>query len=86
MIERSEASGVSSTIVSNGTIRPSTPEGDDYYGLALGTNGTAAESRRECAVNGRPLQWVRHNGRIAVGPTLRGAGHDLSWKNPWEAL
>jgi hypothetical protein len=54
------------------TIRPIDADGDRYFGLEPGTNGTAAESRRgTVAPRGVNVTWQRHDGRPAVGLTLR---------------
>jgi len=45
-------------------LRPVDPAGDAFYGLEPGTNGTAAECRRQ-AFPART--WVRHDGREARG-------------------
>lgn len=67
------------------TIRPATPDGDTYFGLAVGTNGTAAMTRRALAepANSGPYTWVRYSGRPAVGATLIPTGRD-TWSNPWD--
>jgi len=54
------------------TIRPDHPRGDDVFGLALGTNGTAAQCRRqlvEASQNAEGFTWVRCNGEPATGVT-----------------
>lgn len=63
--------------VSGNVISPRTPEGDDYFGLSMGTNGTAAISRRATAelvitanTGVRGFEWVRANGGAPVGITL----------------
>lgn len=69
-------------------LKPETPEGDAFFGLVVGTNGTAAMSRRECVeaqiTTATPIEWARHDGRPAVGVTLvpssRGDRFD---PNPW---
>lgn len=48
------------------TIRPLSAEGDEFFGLSPGSNGTAATTRRAC-VEGPGFSWVRFNGRPAVG-------------------
>lgn len=56
------------------TIRPLDAAGDRYFGLEVGTNGTAAETRRlAVAPAGVRVTWLRHDGRPAVGLTLRPA-------------
>ncbi len=47
-------------------VRPALPEGDTYFGLQPGTNGTAAMSRREAAAPAG-FRWVRSNGLPATG-------------------
>jgi hypothetical protein len=71
------------------TVRPAVPEGDDYFGLSIGTNGTAAACRRAVVeavqqiVNGR-LTWLRSNGQSATGLTLvPSARSDAYEANPW---
>lgn len=61
------------TIVRGSTIRPMTPDGDDYFGLTTGTNGTAAIARR-ALVKTDGLTWVKSNGKPAVGIYLAGSG------------
>jgi hypothetical protein len=68
------------------TIRPLDAEGDRHFGLEPGTNGTAAECRREAvAPRGIGVTWLRHNGRPAVGLTLRPSTRtaDDGFVNPW---
>lgn len=67
------------------TVQPTHPEGDDYYGLAPGTNGTAAQTRRALAVSSTSItyRWVRYSGAPAVGVTLVPSGEDV-WQNPWD--
>lgn len=78
------------------TLRPVDAEGDDYFGLSIGTNGTAAVARRAiaeiaaCGVSRADRQfvfvWVRSNGRPATGMTLVPNAHsDLSYVSPWGA-
>lgn len=65
------------------TIRPSSVDADDYFGLALGTNGTAAICRR-ALVEPKGYRWLRARGAIALGvtlvPTARSEHH---YVNPW---
>jgi hypothetical protein len=67
-------------------LRPETPEGDEFFGLAAGTNGTAAAMRRRVIESSitttAMLVWERHNGRAAVGVTLVPSGKDPN-ANPW---
>lgn len=75
------------------TIRPESPDGDDFYGLAMGTNGTAATVRRELAVEAlKPctpsahverLTWVRSDGRGPIGLWLVPNGRSHEFENPW---
>lgn len=69
------------------TLRPATPEGDDYYGLAVGTNGTRAAQRRaeEESATGLPgpFTWVRHDGGHAIGTLLVPSG-EAKFMNPWD--
>lgn len=52
----------------DGVARPLHPEGDAFFGLEMGTNGTAAEARRACVRDAQ--SWKRSNHRPAVGVTL----------------
>lgn len=63
------------------TIRPATPEGDRFFGLESGTNGTGAEMRRMGVPAG--LQWVRHDGKPATGLLLQPTGRSEG-VNPWD--
>lgn len=54
-------------LTSSGTLRPATPEGDAFFGLEMGTNGTAASARREAFGAG---PWERFDGSPATGLTL----------------
>lgn len=76
------------SVVTHGTtMRPSSPEGDAYYGLISGTNGTRAAQRRlesESATGTPgPFRWVRHGGGHAIGTLLVPTGED-SFVNPWD--
>lgn len=56
-------------------LQPATPEGDDFYGLNMGTNGTAAAARRAVAqakINAscEVVEWARSNGAPAFGLQL----------------
>ena len=66
-----------------GTIRPVNYEGDEFYGLAWGTNGTAATMRRTCAEGPHTLTWLRHDGSRAVGLRLEPASEEKPFVNPW---
>jgi hypothetical protein len=49
------------------TLRPVTDIGEEYFGVAPLTNGTAAACRRECVGLGLPgFQWVRRNRSAAI--------------------
>ncbi len=48
------------------TIRATTDEADDYFGLSPMTNGTAATCRRTL-VQPEGFRWVRSCGRPATG-------------------
>lgn len=63
------------------TVRPVTPEGDRFYGLESGTNGTGAEMRRLNVPAG--LEWRRHDGKPATGLYLRPTGNSEG-VNPWD--
>ena len=68
------------------TIQPQDPTGDDLFGLAPGTNGTAAATRRALIEASHApivealgsLTWERHNGRPATGLQTRPS--DRSWR------
>jgi hypothetical protein len=69
------------------TIRPIEPAGDEFYGLAMGTNGTGATCRRQLIEGKHPgYHWQRHDATRAAGinyvpPTRRS---DADWVNPWD--
>lgn len=64
------------------TVQPNSSEADDYYGLALGSNGTAAQGRRASAPEG--YTWLRADGAPAYGITLTpSANSDTEFVNPW---
>lgn len=81
------------------TLRPETPDGDDYFGLSWGTNGTAAASRRRLAeptlsaardwglslsVDRLTIRWVRFSGAPATGlNTIPTNRSDVTFSNPW---
>lgn len=67
-------------VIVGNTIRPTTREGDAFFGLELGTNGTGPAGRRALHP---PLRWERHDGRPATGLTLTPSGSD-AWLNPWD--
>lgn len=64
------------------TVRPLDAEGDEHFGLAIGTNGTGPAMRRKSAPEG--FTWLRHDGRPATGIYLQGSGFSLTWRNPWD--
>lgn len=66
-------------VIVGNTIRPTSREGDVFYGLEVGTNGTGPAGRRALLP---ALQWTRHDGRPATGLYLTPSGFD-SWLNPW---
>lgn len=70
-------------VIENETIRPATPEGDAFYGLEMGTNGTGAITRR-LLVGPPGARWLRHNGRHAIGPTLIPTTRSNFASNPWD--
>lgn len=49
------------------TIRPADRDGDRYFGLEPGSNGTAATCRR-ALVQPLGFRWLRSSGRAATGP------------------
>lgn len=63
------------------TVRPADAQGDEFFGLKPGHNGTAATCRRELAAP-EGYAWVRHNGRPAIGLTTIPSGIDDA-VNPW---
>lgn len=62
-------------------VRPNHADADDYYGLALGTNGTAATARRETAAPAG-YTWRRHDGAQPTSLRLRPA-RESAFVNPW---
>lgn len=71
------------------TVRPAHLEGDDFYGLSLGSNGTAKTCRRALVevtlqVNGLSVtaEWRQSNGKPATGLTLVPTNHE-TWVSPW---
>lgn len=58
------------------TIRPADAEGDAYYGLGPGTNGTAAMTRR-AGVAQPGFTWVRANGSHATGIQYVATGEEF---------
>lgn len=69
--------------IATGTIRPIDAEGDEFYGLAWGTNGTAATMRRTCAEGPHRLTWVRHDGQRARSLNLKPTNEEKPFVNPW---
>lgn len=78
------------------TIRPTSPEGDEFFGLAGGTNGTAAITRREVAERAAiknafgfydpkcpRLTWLRFNGKPATGLQLVPGDASEIDADPW---
>lgn len=68
------------------TVRPLTPEGDEWFGLTMGSNGSAALMRRAGAPAG--YTWTRHNGRHAHGLNLQAHAHadTDTTPNPWDGV
>lgn len=66
------------------SIRPTTAAGDVWFGLASGTNGTAATVRRALADVPPGYRWELHDGRRAAGLDLVPSG-GAWWRNPWGA-
>jgi hypothetical protein len=70
------------------TIQPERPEGDAFFGLELGTNGTAAAARRLAVERAHHVAggfvWLRANGKPATGlqfvPSDRSDNYEA---NPW---
>jgi hypothetical protein len=75
------------------TVQPERADGDAFYGLEIGTNGTAAAARRaavEAEIQSTqnyawgPPVWLRANGKPAAGlqlvPTDRSDTYEA---NPW---
>lgn len=70
-------------VIENNAIRPTTREGDQFFGLEVGANGTAAIARRRLvAPDG--ARWVRHNGKPAIGPLLVPTARSFLVANPWD--
>ena len=76
--------------LNRGTIQPETPDGDDFFGLAAGTNGTAATTRRELVIgqlfpreNANRLRWLRSNGRDPAGLRFVPGNRSHEFENPW---
>lgn len=67
------------------TIRPARSEGDDYFGLGPGTNGTAAITRR-ALVQPEGFTWVRFNRTPATGLQLIPGDSSESLANPWSGF
>ncbi len=69
------------------TVRPLDAQGDDYFGLGIGTNGTAATNRRQLAVISASVpadyRWVRANGSAATGLNCVPTARSESAPNPW---
>ena len=65
------------------TIKPLDAEGDSYFGLVVGSNGSATICRRELYTPAG-YTWVRFNGRPAVGITLIPSADSDSTPSPWE--
>jgi hypothetical protein len=75
------------------TIQPDGRDGDAFFGLESGTNGTAAAARRQVVeaqvsstqnyVWGQPV-WLRSNGKPAAGLQLVPSDRSDSYEaNPW---
>ncbi len=74
------------------TLKPTVLGADAFFGLEVGTNGTAATMRRaviEAHYRGLhnfsgPIEWVRSNGKPATGITLIPSNKSESrFSNPW---
>lgn len=61
--------------------QPVDPEGDRFFGLESGTNGSGATMRRKLVADG--FKWERHDGRPATGLQLSPTGR-TDWRNPWD--
>lgn len=69
--------------VENGHARPLTVDGDEWFGLAWGFNGTAARCRRLLAAPAA-VTWLRHDGRPAYGlTTVPSSRSSERWRSPW---
>jgi hypothetical protein len=66
----------------NEVVKPATPEGDEYYGLKSGTNGTAAATRRAMVSTGTH-RWVCFNGGPPVGLQLIPTNEQVK-TNQWD--
>jgi hypothetical protein len=66
-------------------ILPLDDLGDAFFGVAPGTNGTAAVVRRALVTPPGRWCWLQHNGLDAHGLNLAPAsGDDEAWANPWQ--
>jgi hypothetical protein len=69
------------------TIRPANPDGDEFFGLANGTNGTGAIARRDAAERTETATgytWLRSNGQSATGLQLVPSNKsDATWAPLW---
>lgn len=57
------------------------PEGDRFYGLLPGTNGTGPTMRRACVP--ADYQWLTSEGKPALGPTLVPTADSDLVQNQW---
>lgn len=69
-------------VIVNGIIRP--VEGkDDFFGLNMGSNGTAAEMRRKLVeVTLGLTQWEKSDGKLATGAYCI-SQNSYRFVNPW---
>jgi len=72
-------------VIGGGVIRPAHPNGDDFYGLAPGTNGTAAAMRRTL-VTPEGFAWFRYDGSRPVGLLVVPLARPSPFSNPWSGL
>lgn len=66
-------------------VRPAEPEGDAFYGLETGTNGTGAAMRRKVAAPPGCV-WQRHDGKPAMGLLLTPTNRSAFVPNPWDGV
>lgn len=73
---------IDAVIREHGTIRPATPEGNEFFGLNRGTNGTGTKGRRECVQRAGDV-WVRHDGSPAISLRLTPPLEAVEGVSPW---
>lgn len=68
-------------IFEGNTVRPTDADGDVFFGLVSGTNGTGPALRRTLVAQ-VGLTWLCSDGRRAVGTLLIPTGNVYT-ENPW---